>query len=145
MQNIAILWALMIGTTEAASYDVQPITSARLDVVANIWLTAGTSTAPTGRGRPRPAFATAAYLVWPAALAAGPRVVNFIVPPCWVGGVNQKPFLSGCPGRQRQSLGAPCSATMRLRMVPTSSTVTSMPSPGGIPTGAFRSNPPAPC
>src|SRR5260221_11187685 len=45
MQNTAILWALMIGTTEAASSDVQPITSARLDVVANIWLTAGTASA----------------------------------------------------------------------------------------------------
>ena len=35
----------MIGTTEAASSEVQPITSARLDVVANIWLTAGTASA----------------------------------------------------------------------------------------------------
>ncbi len=49
MQNIAILWALMIGTTEAASSDVQPITSARLDVVANIWLTAGTASAGSPR------------------------------------------------------------------------------------------------
>jgi hypothetical protein len=45
MQNMAILCELMIGTTEAASSEVQPITSARLDVVANIWLTAGTASA----------------------------------------------------------------------------------------------------
>ena len=39
--------ALVIGCTsdEAASSDVQPITSTRLDVVANIWLTAGTASA----------------------------------------------------------------------------------------------------
>ena len=45
MQNEAILWLLMIGTTAAASSEVQPITSARLDVEANIWLTAGTASA----------------------------------------------------------------------------------------------------
>ena len=43
MQNIAILWELMIGATEAASSEVQPMTSARLGVEANIWLTAGTA------------------------------------------------------------------------------------------------------
>src|ERR1700746_3819214 len=45
MQNIAILCALMTGATEAASSEVHPITSARLGVVANIWLTAGTASA----------------------------------------------------------------------------------------------------
>ena len=41
MQNMAILCALMTGTTEAASSEVQPMTRARLGVEANIWLTAG--------------------------------------------------------------------------------------------------------
>ena len=49
MQNMAILCELMIGTTAAASSDVQPITSARLDVLANIWLTAGTASAGSPR------------------------------------------------------------------------------------------------
>ena len=49
MQNIAILCALMIGTTAAASSDVQPMTSARLEVEANIWLTAGTASAGSPR------------------------------------------------------------------------------------------------
>ena len=49
MQNIAILRALMTGTTEAASSDVQPMTSPRLEVEANIWLTAGTASAGSPR------------------------------------------------------------------------------------------------
>ena len=49
MQNIAILCALMTGTTEAASSEVQPMTSARLEVEANIWLTAGTASAGSPR------------------------------------------------------------------------------------------------
>src|SRR5258708_2328650 len=72
---------------------------------------AAASSAPARTGRPRPALAAAARLLLPAASAAAPRVVNFIVPPCWVGGGNQKPLCSRCPGRHRQSLGAPCPAT----------------------------------
>src|SRR5579875_2639293 len=45
MQNIVILCWLMIGTTAAASSEVQPITSARLGVEANIWFTAGMASA----------------------------------------------------------------------------------------------------
>ena len=47
-------------------------------------------------------------------------------------------------GRHRQSAGAPSSATTRLRMVPTSSTVTSIMSPGCIQTGGVRANPTPP-
>ena len=49
MQNMAILCELMIGTTEAASSEVQPITRARLGVAANIWFTAGTASAGSPR------------------------------------------------------------------------------------------------
>src|SRR6202035_1551724 len=49
MQNIAILCALMTGATAAASSDVQPMTSARFEVEANIWLTAGTASAGSPR------------------------------------------------------------------------------------------------
>ena len=49
MQNMAILWLLMIGATEAASSEVQPMTRARLGVEANIWLTAGTASAGSPR------------------------------------------------------------------------------------------------
>src|SRR5260370_25601095 len=49
MQNETILFALMIGTTAAASSDVQPITSARFEVVANICLAAGTASAGSPR------------------------------------------------------------------------------------------------
>ena len=47
-------------------------------------------------------------------------------------------------GRQRQSVGAPSSATTRLRMVPTPSTVTSMTSPGRSQTGGCRAKPTPP-
>ena len=59
MQNMAILWPLMIGTTEAASSEVQPMTSARSRVEANIWLTAGTASA----GSPRVSTLLAGELV----------------------------------------------------------------------------------
>ena len=49
MQNMAILRPLITGTTEAASSEVQPITSARLGVLANNWLTAGTASAGSPR------------------------------------------------------------------------------------------------
>jgi hypothetical protein len=49
MQNMSILRALMTGTTEAASSEVHPITSARFGVLANIWLTAGTASAGSPR------------------------------------------------------------------------------------------------
>ena len=49
MQNIAILCALMTGATEAASSEVQPMTSASPEVEANIWLTAGTASAGSPR------------------------------------------------------------------------------------------------
>ena len=49
MQNMAILCELMIGTTEAASSEVQPMTRARLGVEANIWFTAGTASAGSPR------------------------------------------------------------------------------------------------
>src|ERR1035438_2043423 len=45
MQNEIVLLAVKIGTTEAASSDVQPITSARFEVEAYIWRTAGTASA----------------------------------------------------------------------------------------------------
>ena len=51
---------------------------------------------------------------------------------------------AGRPGRHRQSAGAPASATTRLRIVPTFSTVTSMTSPGCIQTGGCRANPTPP-
>ena len=50
----------MIGTTEAASSEVHPMTRARLGVVANIWLTAGTASA----GSPRVSTLLQASL-WP--------------------------------------------------------------------------------
>jgi len=49
MQNATIFFALMIGTTLAASSEVHPITSARSEVVANIWLVAGTASAGSPR------------------------------------------------------------------------------------------------
>src|SRR5579863_8582684 len=49
MQNDTILFAFMIGTTLAASSEVHPMTRARLDVVANICLVAGTASAGSPR------------------------------------------------------------------------------------------------
>src|SRR5215470_16507904 len=71
----------------------------------------------------------------------GPELHRLSVLRWWT---DQKPLFSGWPGRHRQSLGAPSSATTRLRMVPTSSTVTSMTSPGYIQTGGFRAKPTPP-
>src|SRR5665213_3591882 len=45
MQNETVLLEANTGTTDAASSEVQPITSARLDVDAYICLTAGTASA----------------------------------------------------------------------------------------------------
>src|SRR5262249_40021096 len=47
-------------------------------------------------------------------------------------------------GRPRQSVGASFSATTRLRMVPTFSTVTSIRSPGSSHTGGVRAKPTPP-
>src|SRR5215468_2019338 len=221
MQNMFILRALMIGTTEAASSEVQPITRARFGVLANSWLTAGTASAgsprvstllqanlgpsaastplngatsatvrvapglapdapelplelllpqaASTRDRAEPA-ATAAKgracacllrmrdvcLRSPEAGATGTGVVDFMDSP-WGGvtacervtwtrpGAGHSPGRAGAPsGRQRQSSGPPTSATTRLRMVPTSSTVTSMTSPGSIQTGGVRAKPTPP-
>jgi len=49
MQNATILRELMIGTTLAASSEVHPMTSARLEVVANICVVAGTASAGSPR------------------------------------------------------------------------------------------------
>ena len=49
MQNATILCALMIGTTLAASSEVHPMTRARLEVVANICVVAGTASAGSPR------------------------------------------------------------------------------------------------
>src|SRR5579864_4143585 len=49
MQNDTILFAFMIGTTLAASSEVHPMTRARLAVVANICLVAGTASAGSPR------------------------------------------------------------------------------------------------
>src|SRR5258707_15032864 len=45
MQNITVLWLLMIGTTAAASSEVQPMMSARLCVRLSRLPTAGTASA----------------------------------------------------------------------------------------------------
>src|SRR5579875_3227024 len=49
MANMTVLFALMIGTTEAASSEVRPMTSTRLEVEAYIWRTAGTASAGSPR------------------------------------------------------------------------------------------------
>jgi len=49
MQNATILRELMMGTTLAASSEVHPMTSARLEVVANICVVAGTASAGSPR------------------------------------------------------------------------------------------------
>ena len=60
MQNETVLLAPKIGTTEAASSEVQPMTSARFDVDAYIWRTAGTASAGS------PLVSTALHAsVWP--------------------------------------------------------------------------------
>src|SRR6185437_4451959 len=45
MQNITVWWLLITGTTDAASSDVQPMTSSRFFAVANRLPTAGTASA----------------------------------------------------------------------------------------------------
>ena len=45
MQNETVLLAPKIGTTEAASSEVQPMTSAMFEFDAYIWRTAGTASA----------------------------------------------------------------------------------------------------
>ena len=67
MQNETVLLAAKIGTTEAASSDVQPMTRPRFDVDAYIWRTAGTASA----GSPRVSTALQANL-WPS------------TPPAWL-------------------------------------------------------------
>ena len=49
MQNEIVLLAPNTGTTDAASSDVQPMTSARFEVEAYIWRTAGTASAGSPR------------------------------------------------------------------------------------------------
>ena len=49
MQNDTVLSAVKIGTTEAASSEVQPMTRARFEVEAYIWRTAGTASAGSPR------------------------------------------------------------------------------------------------
>src|SRR5579872_6455064 len=49
MQNDTVLLAVKIGTTDAASSEVQPITNTRFDVEAYIWRTAGTASAGSPR------------------------------------------------------------------------------------------------
>src|ERR1700736_341184 len=49
MQNIGICARLMIGATVAASSEVQPTTAIRLELLAIIWLAAGTASAGSPR------------------------------------------------------------------------------------------------
>src|ERR1700680_2903101 len=49
MQNIGILARSMIGATVAASSEVQPTTAIRLELLAIIWLAAGTASAGSPR------------------------------------------------------------------------------------------------
>src|SRR3981081_1984261 len=58
MQNIGMGARAMIGATVAASSDVQPTTAIRLELLAIIWLAAGTASA----GSPR--VSNCWHLIW---------------------------------------------------------------------------------
>src|SRR5258708_2452897 len=73
MQNITVLWALITGTTDAASSEVQPMTSSRFFAVANRLPTAGTASA----GSPRVSADVHATL-WPSTPPAA--LMAFVVP-----------------------------------------------------------------